>query len=83
MGQTGEALRLLQALLADEQTAYGADDPRPLELRQQIGLMQLGAGDTERARMTLAGLLDDLTRLYGPNHPIALKVRGSLSRLAI
>lgn len=45
--------------------------------------MQLGAGDTDRARTTLAGLLDDLTWLYGPNHPIAMKVRESLSRLAI
>ncbi|MBB6474819.1 serine/threonine-protein kinase [Sphaerisporangium rubeum] len=83
MGRTGEALGMLESLLADELYVFGDEDSRPLELRRQIGLLQLGAGDTDRARATLTDLLGDLSRLYGEGHPEALRVRDNLSRLTM
>ncbi|MBB2913626.1 thioredoxin-like negative regulator of GroEL [Streptosporangium becharense] len=82
LGDSGLALRLMHALLADELRAYSADDPRTLELRRQIGELQKSTGDVESARSTLAGLLDDLGRLYGPDHPATVRVRDGLTRLA-
>src|SRR5699024_9552360 len=54
IGDTAASLRTLDALLADESRVYGADDPRTLELRRQIGLLQLGAGRRAEAVTTLS-----------------------------
>lgn len=43
-GETSQALRQLEALMRDETQAFGVDDPRVLELRRQIDLLQLAAG---------------------------------------
>jgi serine/threonine protein kinase len=81
IGETGIALRQMGVLLEDEQQAFTADDPRPLELRRQIGLLQLGAGEQQAAVDTLQRLLTDLTRLYAPDHPHVTRVRELLEQL--
>jgi eukaryotic-like serine/threonine-protein kinase len=75
LGQTGLALRQLQDLRDDEQRAYGHDDPRVLELRFQIGLLQLGSGQRAAADATLRDLLSTVVRLHGPDHPTARRIR--------
>lgn len=50
-------------------------DPRVLELRRQLGLLQLGAGQRAAAARTLAALLADLQRVSGPVHPMVPVVR--------
>lgn len=80
-GETSEALRQLQALVRDEVEAFGADDPRTLELRHQIGLLELGAGQRHAAEKTLADLRADLIRLYGPTHPSASEIADLLAGL--
>ncbi|MDA2810661.1 serine/threonine-protein kinase [Nocardiopsis sp. RSe5-2] len=68
-GETGPALTGLKALLVDEERTYGPDDPRPLELRRQIGLLQRGVGEHAAADATLRALAKDLLRIHGPDHP--------------
>ncbi|RZU75506.1 serine/threonine protein kinase [Micromonospora kangleipakensis] len=80
-GETSEALRQLEALVRDETEAFGADDPRTLELRRQIGLLQLGAGLRHAAEQTLTRLLADLTRLNSATHPSTMEIADLLSGL--
>ncbi|MGV9327378.1 protein kinase domain-containing protein [Streptosporangium sandarakinum] len=80
VGETDLALSDLRRLL-DEERRFGTDEERLLELRCQIGLMELGAGRTTRAGRTLARLLPDLERRYGPHHANARKVRAILENL--
>ncbi len=75
LGRTSLALRQLRSLLDDELAFYGPDDPAPLEIRWQIGLLQLGAGRREEAHATLRELLDDMVRLHGPDHPPVAQIR--------
>jgi hypothetical protein len=69
VGQTNLALRQLGDLLQDERRVFGADDPRTFDLRRQIGLLQLGAGQRQAAEQTLTQLLTDLRRRHSPDHP--------------
>jgi hypothetical protein len=62
-GRPGDALQQLEILLADWRAGHGDDEPRLLDLRKQIGLLQLGAHQPAAARRTLTGLLADLHRL--------------------
>ncbi|WP_438387940.1 protein kinase domain-containing protein [Actinopolyspora saharensis] len=80
-GHTSRALRAMDSLLSDEQRAFGPDDPRTLELRRQIGLLQLGADRREEAGATLAALLEDLIRVHGAEHPNVNRVRDLLDGL--
>ncbi|MFI7445838.1 serine/threonine-protein kinase [Nonomuraea indica] len=80
LGDTNLALLKLRQLLADERR-FGVDEDRILELRRQIGLLELGAGDAARARETLGPLLKDLVRRYGTDHPSARAVREILEGL--
>ncbi|RVX42767.1 serine/threonine protein kinase [Nonomuraea polychroma] len=79
-GETTLALTQLSRLLEDEQS-FGVDDDRTLELRRQIGLLKLGAGDRAGARKTLAVLLPDLKTRYGQAHPNVTKVQEILDQL--
>ncbi|GII57727.1 protein kinase [Planotetraspora thailandica] len=79
-GETTLALTRLGRLLDDERR-FGVDEDQVLDLRRQIGLLELGAGDRVRARKTLSDLLPDLERRYGPRHPSVLNVREILSGL--
>lgn len=82
VGETGLALRKMEHLLETERRLLGEDDPRVTELRQQIGLLQLGAGQRQAARQTLSDLLADLKRRHGPAHPAVTEVRRLLDSLA-
>ena len=79
LGQTSLALRQLVDLRDDEERALGPDDPGTLEVRRQIGLLQLGAGQRDTAEETLRALLVDLARLNGADHPTTSKIREILS----
>ncbi|SNT42598.1 Serine/threonine protein kinase [Streptosporangium subroseum] len=74
-GESSAALRQLSVLLEDELRIYGDADLRPMELRKQIGLLQHGAGDSGKAQHTLAALQNDLMRLNGSGHPMAVEIR--------
>lgn len=80
-GQTTRALRQLGALLDDVVQRYGANDPETFELRQQIGLLQLGAGQQNAAKATLADLHADLVRAYGEMHNDARQIGQLVSSL--
>ncbi|WP_176797939.1 serine/threonine-protein kinase [Actinopolyspora mzabensis] len=80
-GNHSHALRAMKSLLADEQRVFGDDHPRTLDLRCQIGLLQLGAGKPEEAETTLSTLLDDLLRTHDPEHSLVVKVRELLDGL--
>ncbi|GAA3121355.1 serine/threonine-protein kinase [Streptosporangium carneum] len=63
------ALRQLTSLLQDQRALYGDADSRPLELRKQIAVLQLGAGDVHEAERTLVALRGDIAMLRGFDHP--------------
>jgi hypothetical protein len=75
------ALRQLRGLLDDERRLFGDNDPRTFELRRQIGLLQLDAGQRSVAETTLGELRMDLVRLHGNEHPDARKIEELLSKL--
>ncbi|MEV7803278.1 serine/threonine-protein kinase [Microbispora sp. NPDC088329] len=81
LGDTETALRLARDLLAGELRAWPGDDPRTLELRRQVGELEVAAGRHEAARRTLDSLLGDLTALYGSGHPATERVREILAGL--
>ncbi|MFF3444146.1 protein kinase [Streptosporangium sp. NPDC002721] len=80
VGETNLALTQLGVLLDDERR-FGVDEDRILELRRQIGLLELGSGRRVRAKATLSDLLRDLERRYGPRHPTVDKIREILESL--
>lgn len=80
-GDASTALAELSDLLAVGHQRFGPDDDRMLELRRQIGLLQLGSGHRADAEQTLQALLADLVRLRGSNHPGTVKVRDLLASL--
>jgi|GEM_PF-5441833 len=60
---------------------FSQDDARLLELRRQIGELEIGVGAVDRGRATLAALCEDLTRLYGPDHGATIRVADLLTSL--
>ena len=80
VGETSLALTQLGELLEDEKR-FGVDEERILELRRQIGLLELGSGDRAKAARTLRELLPDLERRYGTSHLNVRKVREILDSL--
>ncbi|GAA3146992.1 protein kinase domain-containing protein [Nonomuraea roseoviolacea] len=76
LGDVDLALHLLTALVAD---VPEEDDPQALELRRQIGELELSSGFLERARRTLTALLSDLERIYGTEHAATERVRQLLT----
>jgi len=81
IGQSTEALQLLDALLTDEVRQHGADHPGTFDLRRQIGLLQLGSGQVAAAAATLRESLAVLVRAYGPDHPDVAEARKLLADL--
>lgn len=81
-GDTTTALARLSSLLDDETAAHGPDDERVLDLRQQVGLLQLGHGDAGQAAETFTALLADVQRAHGPDHAETTRVR-ELHRAAV
>src|SRR5690606_4747963 len=58
-GETSKALTELDDLLTHERRVFGPDDPRTIDLRRQIALLQLGSGRRDAAADTLRQLLAD------------------------
>ncbi|WP_068899122.1 serine/threonine-protein kinase [Planomonospora sphaerica] len=73
-GEIRVAIRQLTSLLEDQREAYGDAGLGHFELRRQIGLLQLDAGDNEEAERTLLELMSDIVRLYGADHPQATEI---------
>ena len=80
-GQTSLALRQLCDLLQDQQRVFGETDSRVFELRKQIGLLQLGAGQRQAAEQTLTQLMADRVRRDGPDHPAVADLADILTNL--
>jgi serine/threonine protein kinase len=80
-GQTSLALQQLVDLLGHERRLNGEHDDRVLELRKQVGLLQLGSGHESDAMTTLAELLADHVRLHGPESPTAVQLRSLMDGL--
>ena len=78
-GSTGQALRQLDDLLRDQRRIIGDDDPRTIDLRRQIGLLQLGTGESAAAQRTLRELWKDLSELHGPSHPMVRELSDLLA----
>ncbi|MBE3016081.1 serine/threonine protein kinase [Microbispora sp. NEAU-D428] len=80
-GDSELALHIMRELLADEMSRLPEDDARLLELRRQVGELEVSTGATGRARATLSDLRDDLVMLYGPDHGATLRVIELLTSL--
>ncbi|GAA5120737.1 serine/threonine-protein kinase [Haloechinothrix salitolerans] len=81
LGDMTTAIDAARRLLADQQRVYAPRDPRPFELRRQIGVWQLSAGQREEAERTLRELLRDLLEAYGESYPAVPKIRDILDAL--
>lgn len=81
-GDPGLALHIMRELLADEMSRFPEDDARVLELRRQIGELEVSVGTLDKARVTLTDLRDDLTRLYGSDHGATIRVSELLASLS-
>ncbi|APU22198.1 serine/threonine-protein kinase [Actinoalloteichus sp. GBA129-24] len=75
VGELDAAMHRLTELLVRERAELQPDDPRPLDLRRQLGLLQRGAGREEAARATFRTLLSDLVRIHGAGHPEVARAR--------
>ncbi|WP_308292800.1 serine/threonine-protein kinase [Pseudonocardia sp. McavD-2-B] len=64
-GDTATALTRLTSLLDDERADHSSGDDRVLDLRKQLGLLQLGHGDATAAEETFADLLADVRETHG------------------
>jgi hypothetical protein len=78
-GHASRALHQMRAVLDEQARLSGPDDPRTLDLRKQIGLLQLGAGQRDAARHTLESLEIDLMRLFGAGSPMLAAVSDLLA----
>jgi len=80
LGETTLALTKLTKLLEDARR-LGGDEDLILELRRNIGLLELGSGDRIGAVRTLRDLLPDMELRYGAGHPNVAKVREILDAI--
>lgn len=80
-GETSLALQQLVQLLEHMRRLYGEHDDRVLELRKQVGLIQLGNGQETEAVTTLTTLLADYERLRGPAHTTVVQLRNLIDGL--
>ena len=80
-GQTSLALDQLADLLGDQRRVFGDTDSRVFELRKQIGLLQLGAGQNQAAEQTLTQLMSDRADRDGSDHPAVAELADLLTNL--
>jgi tetratricopeptide (TPR) repeat protein len=81
-GQAGDlarALRLLQALLLDQQRILGPDHPDALTTRFNIASYTGKTGNLFRALQLGRQLLPDQERILGPDHPQTLATRSQIA----
>ncbi|MEV0731916.1 serine/threonine-protein kinase [Polymorphospora sp. NPDC050346] len=81
-GNASQALKQLEMLLSYRRGAFGGDDPRTLELRKQIALLQLRSSQYLAARQTLASLLTDVRRLPTSTRPSPAEVEDILASIS-
>ncbi|WP_327068545.1 serine/threonine-protein kinase [Kitasatospora sp. NBC_01302] len=85
LGRGPEALAEYRALLADHtvrlEQGQDTDPSRCFDLRERIGLLLAGSGETEGAWEWLLALLFDREPLLGPHHPEVLRLRQHLEQL--
>lgn len=79
LGHLPEAIKIAQVLLWDQQRTYRSRDPRPFDLRRQIGTWQLAAGRRTEAEQTLQALLADLLTTYGEGYVAIPQVQALLA----
>ena len=77
----GEAVEVMLDLLDDYRALGREDEEDALELRYGIARSQAAAGDRAGARDRLGELCDDVRRVLGPDHPLAMQAAGALRRL--
>lgn len=79
LGEFELALDVLHRVLEDQQRIFGTRSSRTVDVRKQIGTLQLAAGNTESGRDTLTELLDELVTDRGEAHPVVRQIRDLLS----
>ncbi|MDH6112485.1 serine/threonine protein kinase [Kitasatospora sp. MAP12-15] len=85
LGRAPEALAEYRALLAAHtarlESGQDTDPVRCFDLRERIGVLLAGAGDTEGAWQWLLALLFDREPRLGPHHPDVVRLRQHLDQL--
>ncbi|MDH6136387.1 serine/threonine protein kinase [Kitasatospora sp. MAA4] len=85
LGRAPEALAEYRALLAGHtarlEAGLDTDPARCFDLRERIGLLLAGAGDTDGAWEWLLALLFDREPRLGPHHPDVSRLRQHLDQL--
>ncbi|MEV5409535.1 serine/threonine-protein kinase [Thermopolyspora sp. NPDC052614] len=81
LGEVAGALQPFRFVLRYLRERKGDGDEVVLDLRRDIGSLLAVDGQTPRAVAVLQPLHEDLTVLYGPEHPRTLEVRDLLARL--
>ncbi|WP_323177873.1 serine/threonine-protein kinase [Streptomyces sp. NBC_00083] len=81
LGETAGALAEYRAVLPGFEALYAASDPsRPFAVRHRIGDLLLAVGEHAAGHQQLQGLLWDVERVYGAQHPYPAELRRALSR---
>jgi hypothetical protein len=75
VGRKGEAIGLLQAVLADRQRVLGPDHPDTLASRNDLAAGYGAAGQPDEAIALYQVALADCERVLGPSHPLTVTVR--------
>ena len=78
-GDAGEALRLAEDLLPDQERLGGPHHPNTLVTRAAIARWTGQSGDAARALALYQDLLPDQVRVLGPDHPHTLTTRAEIA----
>jgi tetratricopeptide (TPR) repeat protein len=78
-GDAAEALRLLTALVPDQERVLGPRHPSTLTARSNIAHFTGQCGDTAGALRLSTALLPDRERILGPDHPDTLATRNNIA----
>ncbi|WP_307873190.1 serine/threonine-protein kinase [Paractinoplanes ovalisporus] len=81
-GNLRAAAQLWRRLAEERAIQYGPDDPKLVEYRMQAIRLHADLGEGSRALRQLRTLLDDLTRIGGPDHPAAVAVQKEMARIS-
>lgn len=78
LGQTTEALSLLEALVARANADIGERTPFTLRLRANTALLYQSASQSRVAVLRMTKLLPLFDETFGPSHPETITLRGNL-----
>ncbi|MEU1456937.1 tetratricopeptide repeat protein, partial [Streptomyces avermitilis] len=78
-GRTGEAIDLVEQVVADRERLLGADHPDTLTARGNLAAIYWQAGRTGEAIDLVEQVVADRERLLGADHPDTLTAREVLS----